>query len=545
MNWISTTTITFLGCWVCASAVFSSKLFEYGHEQIRHILKKLPFLKGSDCAGSSSCNNPRALLRKYIQFSSRPGCPKATSGMRYLDPTKKLRNIVTGIVARRMKSLFPLGMKLECMIKHFSNFGAWYKLIDVIQAVVFPCRNRKPTRRECQQSLTFRMPKKYKMDKGEDELPVSEWPCLRQAKTSKEFRKKLHKLYSMINPCTSWLLNKGNLAEDVFYYVAWKLWWYFLSEQVRFILYKKGKEPVEKTIYDGGPIFGENFNTSQPTKVLIHGYINYHGSFFNSEVRRGYESRDQEYNIVVIDWSSMSYEPYFLTRFRLISIVQSTVALLRRLQKNYGVKMKDIHIIGHSLGAHIAGITGHMLNSEDDEGEPKLGRITGLDPALPLFYTTRPPWRISDTSADVVDVIHTSSYGLGIHYRAGTVDFFVNGVTITQPGCGIPGSSYFFMDYDPVCAHYRVVQLFVESITKPHSLLARQCESMDDLENGRCDDNDVAEMGENMPKSAVGSYFLRTKSSPPFGLGEKGIQANQEKGIFHSIFSRLLKKIGA
>lgn len=40
--------------------------------------------------------------------------------------------------------------------------------------------------------------------------------------------------------------------------------------------------------------------------------------------------------------------------------------------------LDDVHIVGHSLGSHIAGYVGTNLTGS-------IGRITGLDPAEPYF----------------------------------------------------------------------------------------------------------------------------------------------------------------
>ena len=45
--------------------------------------------------------------------------------------------------------------------------------------------------------------------------------------------------------------------------------------------------------------------------------------------------------------------------------------LLQRLMREAGLKLKDVHLIGHSLGAHTSGDTGRQMGGQ-------IGRITGI-----------------------------------------------------------------------------------------------------------------------------------------------------------------------
>lgn len=70
---------------------------------------------------------------------------------------------------------------------------------------------------------------------------------------------------------------------------------------------------------------------------------------------------------------------------------------------------------------------------------PGLKRITGLDPAGPLFESQHPKTRLDNSDADFVDVIHSNGEnlilgGLGSWQPMGDVDFYPNGGRV-QIGC--------------------------------------------------------------------------------------------------------------
>ncbi|GBO39841.1 Lipase member I, partial [Araneus ventricosus] len=108
---------------------------------------------------------------------------------------------------------------------------------------------------------------------------------------------------------------------------------------------------------------------------------------------------------------------------------------------NTGIEAKGIHLIGHSLGAHMAGVAGRQISN--------LERITALDPAGPLYYPIQVFPALSYEDANFVDVIHTSNLttGYGYHEPIGDMDFYPNGGN-SQPQCQTIGEN--FTDDDSV-----------------------------------------------------------------------------------------------
>ena len=60
-----------------------------------------------------------------------------------------------------------------------------------------------------------------------------------------------------------------------------------------------------------------------------------------------------------------------------------------------GGSLDNIYMIGVSLGAHISGFVGKMFDGQ-------LGRITGLDPAGPLFNGKLPEDRLDPSDAQLL-----------------------------------------------------------------------------------------------------------------------------------------------
>jgi len=112
------------------------------------------------------------------------------------------------------------------------------------------------------------------------------------------------------------------------------------------------------------------------------------------------------------------------------------------------------HLVGHSLGAQIAGSAGR--NYRQMSGGLILKRITGLDPANPCFYDGNDLEGLRSGDARFVDIIHSNPGMLGSPKRSGDADFFVQGRVPFKEGCeGLSTIS---------CSHQRAVDYWTETV---------------------------------------------------------------------------------
>lgn len=84
-------------------------------------------------------------------------------------------------------------------------------------------------------------------------------------------------------------------------------------------------------------------------------------------------------NVFSVDWSSVANHYSYSSCIANLPVLGDSVAyFIERLLTRFQIDSKNVHIIGHSLGAHIAAYTGQRLISE----QLKIFKITALDPAL-------------------------------------------------------------------------------------------------------------------------------------------------------------------
>lgn len=85
-------------------------------------------------------------------------------------------------------------------------------------------------------------------------------------------------------------------------------------------------------------------------------------------------------------------------------IANMTVRLTSKLRTIYSIKAENIHFIGFSLGAQMAGYYARSFTKQTGE---KIGRITSLDAAAPIFHNMGIAPRRGD--AEFIEAVHTSA----------------------------------------------------------------------------------------------------------------------------------------
>uniref|UniRef100_A0A3P9HGJ6 Lipase member H-like n=1 Tax=Oryzias latipes TaxID=8090 RepID=A0A3P9HGJ6_ORYLA len=241
-------------------------------------------------------------------------------------------------------------------------------------------------------------------------------------------------------------------------------------------------------------------NLNNPTAFVIHGYrpTGAPPIWIHHIVHLLAEQDDM--NIIVVDWNRGAANfNYFTAVSYTREAAQNLTGFILTMQEE-GAPLSSVHLIGVSLGAHLAGFVGANLKG-------MLGRITGLDPAGPMFTRAKPEERLDPSDAMFVDVLHTDMDSFGLRGSHGHIDFYANGGA-DQPGCpktifagellpahslpffsfnltkvplyGLSGKSYF------VCDHQRSVFLYLCALNRTCHLTGYPCSSYNHFLDGQC-----------------------------------------------------------
>ncbi|KAI8119938.1 hypothetical protein FF38_07176 [Lucilia cuprina] len=248
------------------------------------------------------------------------------------------------------------------------------------------------------------------------------------------------------------------------------------------------------------------YDSKHPSKIIIHGYNSDMFLHPLQMMKMEYLAKG-EYNIFYVDWSKLAPGPCYMSSVHNTKHAGACIAQL--VERILDLGSSDIHVIGFSLGAQVTNYIAKNLATF------QLPRITGLDPAMPLFVMASEKDKLDPSDAAYVDVIHTNAMVQGKLERCGHADFYMNG-GIIQPGCTRNNPLNPF-----ACSHQRATAYFLESIRSPKGFWGWACSSYIAYLLGMCPaTNYLVEAGENVKRTTRGMFLINTNDTSPFALGK-------------------------
>ncbi|XP_024943214.1 pancreatic lipase-related protein 2-like isoform X2 [Cephus cinctus] len=224
-------------------------------------------------------------------------------------------------------------------------------------------------------------------------------------------------------------------------------------------------------------------------------------------------------NVISVDWTGGAEPPYAIAVQNARVVALEIIYLLKILIDDLGMRPEQFHLIGHGLGAHVAGYVGRQIND--------IGRITGLDPNGLYFTDMSCAVRLDPDDARFVDIIYTDivkNHGQGSGDTFGHFNFYPNG-GLTQGGCNAtslyPPLSAITRDMlkegdvAPGCNHKRATKYFTASLDEESecTMMGYLCPDYIFFQRAECVECQLGYTCAPMGYSA--EVVARNKTAPP------------------------------
>ncbi|KAK9507394.1 hypothetical protein O3M35_007259 [Rhynocoris fuscipes] len=277
-----------------------------------------------------------------------------------------------------------------------------------------------------------------------------------------------------------------------------------VKNYVRFYLYNKNdhNDRIELKINDTSPLrLPQYWKPGAPVKIFIHGYVGNSTVPQMEMLKNKLLERNEGLNVIALDYGPLAHKLYPIAAHYSEDVGKIGSQLIDFLIEN-GAKTTDFHVIGLSLGAHIAGFVGYNVKSG------KIARVTALDAPTIGFIIVGKHGRVDKDDAEFVDCIHTCSGTASFMEHMCHADFYPNGGKSPQPGCGTGVTAM-------GCSHVRSQDYFTESAEKGHLFYALTCQELTKDGPNDCVD-EGALMGYPADQKLQGIFYVETGSKYPF-----------------------------
>ncbi|XP_029661687.1 lipase member H-B isoform X1 [Formica exsecta] len=230
------------------------------------------------------------------------------------------------------------------------------------------------------------------------------------------------------------------------------------------------------------------------TTIFIHGYHRNKEPMLN--IISAFCSQNTS-AIALLDWTRVQPENISLDVTLWTPAIGKIAATTFYKLKSRGYNVEAWHLIGHSMGAHIAGCIATYTNLS-------WLHITGLDPAGVIFYTDMyKGCQINPGTANLTDIFYTDGNGYGTINEVGTLNIYGNAGVAPQPGCCLSPNIQW-------CGHFKAIEWYADAVRNETRYSITKCPNcfMNLRFTDYCKNNDHTYLGPHINQKTNGTYCL-------------------------------------
>ncbi|XP_001658735.2 lipase member H [Aedes aegypti] len=259
----------------------------------------------------------------------------------------------------------------------------------------------------------------------------------------------------------------------------------FTGEEKVTILCSNRSSPSFQAIEPNDKQVLNKLDFRKPITLIVHGWNGNISKPFMRNLTQNY-ARYVDSNLCLVEWSNLATCEYSVVSEQGVKKVANHLTKFVRFLHRKGFAYDDMTLVGHSLGAHIAGLVGKNVDGQ-------VGAIYGLDPAGVLFtfpLDVGEEKRLAPTDAQYVQTIYTSSGTLAMSVAAGQQNFWVNrDGAHPQPGCedASTENDEFERMYESMgCSHRMALVYFTEALNPEVNFTMKRCYAYLMYQSGLC-----------------------------------------------------------
>lgn len=115
------------------------------------------------------------------------------------------------------------------------------------------------------------------------------------------------------------------------------------------------------TEFDRNNLTSIHLDLTLETVFVIHGWTVTYQDEMPQTVKDSYLTKG-DYNVILVDWSNIAGKNYVSAKHYVPDVGRLIGGFILLMVQRVGLIIEKVGLVGHSLGAHVSGVAGRILN---------------------------------------------------------------------------------------------------------------------------------------------------------------------------------------